>query len=329
MEALLVRLAPVFHLTRITQAFAAVGNVWFVILWTRAAEQERLASPPGVVHASAWPLWAVLLGGAAYAIGLYSFATALNDTLDMRRDRGLNPARPLPSGRMSVEAAAMLVAFTVLLAVLGSVVLGLAAVLMGLLTSGAVLFYNAIARFVPSVGLVSIGLIYGAHMMTPNPFLVFVWPVLLVMAHALLLAAATHALSRKRPVLTGRMLAFAGAGWVFWSGVLLYVGLVRAGGLWPEFVRPYAGVPPLLLALGFIVFAWNKARRTKDPLHAAEKLRRYGSLWATLYGVAWMLGQGYLSEALILGVLALAGLLGMTVLRELYGLAEQPVGFRR
>ncbi|HBS27886.1 MAG TPA: hypothetical protein DEB06_00195 [Phycisphaerales bacterium] len=329
MPALLLRLTPIFHLTRITMGFAAVANVWFVILWTRVVPVERDMSPPAHVHASHWPLWIVLAGGAAYALGLFAFATALNDTLDVRRDRALNPSRPIPSGRLSVETAAWLIALTLLTAMLGSVLLGLGAVLMALLTAATVLFYNAVARYVPSFGLVALGLIYGAHMMTPNPYLSFVWPVLLVMAHSLLVGAVTHRLARKRPALTWRVLLVACAGGLFWSGVLLYVGFMRSGAWWPDWVPLYAAVAPLLLALGFVAYAWHKARLTPDRVRAADKVRRYGAVWVSLYAVAWMLGAGHLRSGAILGALTLVGLIGITLLREVYGLIEHPVGYRR
>ncbi len=326
MEPFLARLTAVLRLTRLTAAIAAVASVWFVILWTRAEPAEQAAA--GSTYRES-PLWIILLGGTAYAVGLFSFATALNDTLDVRRDRTLHPDRPLPSGRMSVEAAAALVALTLLIAAAGAAVIGLPAVLMCLLTSGVALFYNLMARYLPSVGLVVLGLLYGSHMMTPNPYLVFVWPVLLVMAHVLALGAVTHLLARKRPVLTPQMLGLAATGWLFWSGVLLYVGWRRAGTLWPEWVSPIAAVGPGLLAAGFAVFVWNKVRVTADPARAAEKIRRYGSLWVALYATAWMVGQGLLIEAGLLAGLAAIGVLGLTVLREVYGLVEQPIGFRR
>lgn len=325
MDSVLSRISPLLQLTRVTTAFAAVGNVWFVILWTRASEQELDFAPPVFRND---PLWSLLLGGAALAIGLFAFATALNDTLDLRRDRLLNPERPLASGRLSLEAAVWLVATTLLVAILGSTLLGSPSVLMCLFTAWTVLLHNAAAKYVPSFGLVTLGLIYGAHMMSANAYLVFVWPVLLIMAHALLLGAVTHRLARKRPLLTKRTLATSALGWLFWSGVLLYVGWLR-GGLWPVWVRPTAAIGPVLLALGFLAFAWNKLRVTSNPQRAADKLRRYGAFWVTLYGVAWMLGQGYINEAGILAALTFAGFLGMTVLREVYGLIEQPVGFRR
>jgi len=42
-----------------------------------------------------------------------------------------------------------------------------------------------------------------------------------------------------------------------------------------------------------------------------------------------MAGEGRWNEAGILAGLALVGFLGMTVLKEMYNLAEHPVGFRR
>lgn len=326
MDGVLVHVSPLIHLTRLTTAFAAVSTVWFVILWTRASARE-LDFAPSLFRED--PLWKLLLGGAVFAVGLFAFATALNDTLDVRRDRLLNPERPLPAGRMSVDAAAMLVALTLIAAVLGATMLGLSAVFMCLLTVAGVLFHTMAARYFPSVGLVTLGLIYGAHMMTANAYLVFVWPVLFVMAHALLLGAVTHRIGRKRPRLTARRLALATVGWAFWSGVLLYVGWLRGGSLWPAWVHPEAGIAPAILGAGFLVLAWNKARVNTNPNRAAEKIRRYGAFWVTLYGIAWMAGQGYTREAWILAVLTAGGWLGMTVLRETYGLIESPVGWRR
>jgi 4-hydroxybenzoate polyprenyltransferase len=326
MDALVARLSPILHLTRVTTVFAAISNVWFVLLWSRASAHERGFAPSAVTEG---PLWPVLAGGAIFAMGLFAFATALNDTIDARRDRALHPDKPLPSGRMSIETAVALVAGALLCAVLGATILGIPAVFMCLFTTFTILVHNSAARYVPQVGLVTLGLVYGAHMMTANAYLIFVWPVLVVMAHALLLGAVTHRLEGKRPKLTWPVLLTAAAGWLFWSGVLLYVGIMRADGLWPTWVHPQAAVVPALLAAAFALFAWNKARITTDTRRAADKIRRYGAFWVTLYGIGWMLGQGYTDEALLLVALSLAGLLGMTVLRETYGLIEHPIGYRR
>jgi hypothetical protein len=322
-QSIFVRLAPILHLTRVTTAFAAVGNVWFVILWTRAAGPNE----PGRLASSTLPV--LLTGGAAMAVALYAFANALNDTLDLRRDRVLHPRRPLPSGRLNIDAAIGFLVLSLMVAVLGATALGTPAVLMCLLAAGAVFFYNAAARFVPSVGLVALSLIYGVHMMIPNVDLVFVWPVWLVMTHSLLVAAVTHRLSERRPTLSPAAIVAATLGWVFWSGVLLYIGASRAGAVWPEYVRPVAAIGPLALAAIYAFLSWRRVRQIGVGPRAADKVTRYGALWLTLYQTAWLLGQGYMREAAILGGLAAVGFLGMTVLRELYAAIEQPLAYRR
>lgn len=324
MDGLLTSLSPMLHLTRITNAVAAVANVWFVILWSRASPVEH-----GHRSLEESALFGLLLAGALVAVGMFAFAMALNDTLDLRRDRALYPDRPLPSGRLSVESAVGVISLTIIGATLGSVVFGQTAVLMCLLTASAILFYDAAIKHIPSIGLVALGLIYAAHMLIPNVRLVFVWPVWVAMSHALLVGAMTHRLSGHRPALSPPIVALAVSGWLFWSGVLLWVGWRRAGGLWPEGVGATGAVIVALLAAAFVAIAYRKARSTSSRRRAAEKIQRYGSLWLVLYATGWMLGEGYMRETIILGVLAAIGFLGMTTLREVYSLLEHPVGFRR
>lgn len=322
------RFSAVLHLTRITTAFAAVGNVWFVILWTRGMPAEELALAPSspLLQRS---LWEVLGGGALYALGIYVFAMALNDTLDVRRDRALNPDRPLAAGRLSLEWAVWVVALALIAAVLGAAVLGMSAVLVCLLTAMLVMAFDSAAKYVPSVGLVLLGLIYAAHMLAANVSLLFVWPVWLAMTHALVLGAVAHRVSGRRPLLTGPMLAAAGAGWVFWSAALLWLGRRRVSTWWPDWVAWDAAVWVGVLAAVFVVVGWWKCQRAGSGRRAAEKLQRYGALWLTLYAAAWLASADLRAEALILGGLAAVGFAGMTVLREVYSLVEHPVGYRR
>lgn len=331
MERFLGRVSPILHLTRVTTAFAAVANVWFVILWSVRTPEE--APNPSL---DGHPLLLLLLGGTASALGLYSYGTCLNDLLDVRRDRALRPERPLPSGRVSGETAAITVAVTLILAVLGASVFGTASVLLTLALAFGILFFNAAARFVPGVGLVVLGLLYAGHMLVPNLGLRFLWPVWLVMTHSLVVAAATHVLARKVPPLSTRAMFLAVLGWLSWSVLILGVSWARSGqpeggmrSVWPAWVTPTAAIGPAVLGLMFLFLAVRRTRQFGFGPRAADKIYRYGSLWLTLYAVAWMLGTARLREALLLGGLAGVGFLTMTTLRELYGLAEQPVGFRR
>lgn len=315
------------HLARVSSAFAAIGNVWFVILWTRASIHE-----PGNVSLGERPLWALLPGGAALALGLYAFGAVLNDILDVRRDRLLHPERPIASGRISLETALALVVATLVFAVLGSTVFGTGAVLVTLLLAATIFLFNAIAKFIPAIGLVALGLIYAGHMLVPNLGLHFVWPVWLVMTHALGVAAATHIVGRKVPRISRRAGAAALAGWIFWSAVLLAIGWSNAGQsgpLWPAWVSLRVAIGPGLLALAFIVIALRKVKASDSPSRAAEKLARYGSLWLVLYACAWLFGAGFIREGAILSGVAIVAALGLTALREVYGLVEQPVSYRR
>lgn len=328
MRRLLIRLSPALRLTRVTTAFAAVANVWFVILWSYASTPHE----PGFPALDALPLWALLLGGAVNALGLFAFATALNDVLDYRRDATLHPDRPIPAGQISPHEATTLVACTLGTAVLGATPLGIPAVLLTLVVAGAILLFNGLGKYVPGIGLVLLGLVYAGHMVVPNLNLRFVWPVWLVMTHTLAIEGLRHVLRRKTPGISMRALVLSILGWAFWSLVMLGVGWWRSrgeGGLWPEWVRPQAAIGPALLAAAFALWAWRKATTHGRGPRAAEKIARYGALWLSLYACAWLIGQGCRDESIILGVLTLVGFLGMTILREAYALIELPFGYRR
>jgi hypothetical protein len=324
---LVVQFAPAIHLTRVSTAFAVIGNTWFVILWTRANPlQERGAA--GLQG----PLWPQLAGGALLALGLYGFGASLNDVLDVRRDRLLRPDRPLAGGRISMDGAVALVAVTLMGAILGATIFGTPAVLLTLLVAAAILVFNAAGKFIPAVGLVILGLIFAGHMVIPNPHLRFLWPVWLVMTHALLVRAVAHRMARKVPRISRRATLAAFLGWVFWSGAILWLQWRRAGGddpLWPDWVPRWAWVWPATFALLYILVAWRKVLRYGPGPRAAEKIERYGALWLSLYACAWLFGADHVQAGMIILVLAAGGLVGMTILRELYGLLEQPVGYRR
>jgi hypothetical protein len=59
-----------------------------------------------------------------------------------------------------------------------------------------------------------------------------------------------------------------------------------------------------------------------------EKIQRYGSIWLSLYACAWLFGAGLTVQGAVMAALALAGIIGMIVMREVYGLVEHPVGYR-
>jgi hypothetical protein len=328
MRTALLRIAPILHLTRVSSAVAAVGNVWFVILWTRASGGHE-PDPGGV---ASMPAWQALGAGGLSAVGLYAYGAALNDALDAKRDRMLHPARPLASGGLASSDAVGVIIAMLLAAALGATAFGIGAVTLTLLLAAVILGLNAAGKYVPAVGLVLLSLLYAGHMMVPNTRLTFIWPVWLVMTHTLLVAAVTHVVGRRVPRLTTRAIVFAALGWAACSALLFWVGWERSGRptwFWPDWVSPVAAAYPLILVLPLILIAVWKVRQHGPGARAADKLRRYGSIWLPLYGSAWLLGAGHAGEAAVLGGLAALTFLGMTFLREVYGLVESPVTFRR
>lgn len=323
MATVLDRLTPVLQLARVTTAFGSVANIWFVILWVRAIPREE-PPPPLATH----PLWLLLAGGALYAGAMHAFGVALNDILDLRRDRALRPSRPIASGRLHVQRAVLIVAATLLVGVLGATTFGTLGVVVCLVSAVGILAYNAAAKFIPAAGFVALALLYSVHMATPDIAIRLLWPLWLVMTHCLVVSSVTHALARKVPRLSSRGAVGVGLAWALITAAVARAMIAR-GGLWPDWVDPLAGVIPGVLCLGFVAYAGHKVLILGPGQRSAEKVAKYGALWLSLYAPGWLLGQGAWTEAGILGALALTGLLGMTVLRELYTLLQRPLGYRR
>ena len=330
MRTRLARLTDVLQLTRFATAFAAVGNVWLVILWTRGTPDE-LSSMAAEAPIRSAPLVVLLLGGAVAAIGLYAFTLGLNDIVDRRRDRALGEDRPLPTGRIGLDLATIVVAGSVFAAVLGASFFGTAAVRLTVVVAAAALAFNVLGKFVPGAGPLLLGLIFAGHMVIPNIQLQFVWPVVVVMTHALAIEWAAWIIGRRSPAMSRRAVAAITLGWLFWAAVILLIGSYNASGLtdWPAWPNPIAALLIAALAVLFVIYMTHKVRATGPGPRAAEKLRRYGAIWLVLYAVAWVLSEGMWMATGILAALGVIGLVVMTIAREAYHLAHQPMGYRR
>lgn len=326
----LARLTDVLQLTRFATALAAVGNVWLVILWTRGNPEERAALPADAPLRTA-PLALLLLGGAVAAVGLYAFTLGLNDIIDRRRDRALGTDRPIPAGRLGLDAATIIIALALCAAVLGASIFGTAAVRLTVLVAIAALAFNVAGKFVPAAGPLLLGLIFAGHMVIPNIALRFVWPVVVVLTHALAVEWAAWVVGRRSPAISRRAVAAITLGWLLWTSVILLIGSANASGLarWPRPPNPASALLIAALAVAFVIYMTHKVRKTGPGPRAAEKLRRYGALWLVLYAVAWSLTEGLVAATFILAGLGVAGVVLMTIAREAYHLAHQPLGYRR
>ncbi len=321
-QALIIKLISAIRLTRLTMAFGAVSDVWFVILLTRASGHY----PAEEIEVLRMPLALALGAGAVVAIGLFAYGAALNDVLDVRHDSAFSPDRPIPAGRIRLGQAIVVTVGALIISAVAADAMGRLALWIMLLVAGAILFYNAAGKFIPSVGFVTIGLIHAAHMLIPNAQLTFTLPVWLVMTHAMGIAAAVHILEDKRPRLNRSGIAAMTLGWVFWSSLIIAYGVWR-GGIWPQGVSTWTILWPLTAAIGFVMISIWKAGGVQGAA-AAEKLKRYGAMWQALYGAAWLMALGYEMPAAALTVLSVFGFTAMTMIKEITGLSGRPIVYR-
>ncbi len=301
-------------------AFGAVSDVWFVILLTRAS-----GNYPGL-EVSQLPVATALAAGAVVAVGLFAYGAALNDVLDVRHDSAFSPDRPIPAGGIKLGQAIVVAIGALIITVVASAAMGEMALWLMLVVAAAILFYNAAGRFIPSVGVVTIGLIHAGHMLIPNPHLSFTLPVWLIMTHAMGIAAAVHILEDKRPRLGPRGVAALALGWLFWSALIIALGALR-GEIWPPEAPWWVVSWPAVAVVGFVMIAIWKAGGVQGSV-AAEKLKRYGAMWQALYGAAWLVALGFHAQAAGLALLAIGGFAAMTMIKEITGLSGRPIVYR-
>jgi hypothetical protein len=327
------RILDAFQLTRLSLAFGAVCELWLVTLLTRA--------DPRYVHLPVYhmPIWRALGFTAVTALGLFSFAASLNDLVDVRHDRRFSPDRPLAAGRIRTSSAALLSFGALMAAVISASALGEPSLFLTVGVAAGIMFYDVVAKHIPALGIATIGLVHAAHMFIPNWSLTFTLPVWWSMSHAVAIAASVHRFEDKRPFFGPQRILSLVAAWLFWSVVLLGGGALAAngspGGYWPQVARgdelvgsgPVGIVWPVLALGAFLLLVRAKVAGQPGAI-GAEKLRRYGAMWQAVYAAAWLMAAGLRAEALGMAVLAVVGLVAMTLLKEINGLSGRPISWR-
>lgn len=330
MRPMYERLLTTLQLTRLSVGFGAVSDLWFmiVLVWMlEGASVDGIVLDWGVGTGLTW-LPAALLAGLVVALGLFAYAASLNDVLDMRRDAAFRSRRPIPAGRIAPGQAVVITVFALLTAVLGATALGTWSVWLTMLVALMLLFYNTAGRFLPAVGVVTIGLVHAVHMLIPDPGFPVLLPIWLTMTHAMALSLAVWILEDKRPAITRPALLGIVCGWAFWSVVLGWLGWYRVGSLWPDPFSVWGLCWPLGVGVVGLAVLHRKQRTAMDRRAGAEKLKRYGAMWQCLYAAAWFMAMGMPVAALCFAVMAVIGFVFMTVLREVVGLSGRPIEFR-
>ena len=305
------RLIPAFQLTRIPLVLGAATDAWFVILYTRGDARYNH------VPAYEMPLLVDLIVATVVSIGLFAFAATLNDLFDLRHDAAFSPDRPLPSGRIRAGQAVNIAIGSLLAAIAAAIPFGNLALIFAVLAATGILFYDAVAKHLPAIGVTVAGLIHVAHMMIPNYDLAFTPPVWLIFTHVLGITALTHVLEAKRPRFRRFSVTMTVIGWLACSFMIIGLGVMRGpdGGFAPGGLGLRTAIWPGLALAAFIAVAWWKVSKAPGQV-GAEKLRRYGAAWHAIYAAAWFAGLGRWTEAAVMVLIGVVGLVTMTLLRE-------------
>lgn len=317
----LLTAAQLLGMTRLGLVLSAVSGGWLMTYLAFAVEPTAHRNPELQTLGLGWALLAS--GGAALGLGVC--AVALNDVLDRRQDRAMGLAsggggaggddKPVAAGRVSAGAATSVAIAALLVAVLSAGMLGVTSFRLAVLLAAGVLFYNLAGRFVPAVGIVTLGLLHGLALALPNPVAGFAWPVLLTMSHVMGCGLVRHHLENKRPRLRPRDAWGVLLGWGFWSlTVLLLIGYRRETG--EAAVGGEVWIGPAVAAAGFLAAAAWVMRERPDgrpprfvTVLGAARPRRFRRLsvgWLVVYDAAWLWSLGLWWQGFtVLGLLAL------------------------
>lgn len=319
---------PAQQQTRIISVIAWVSNIWLVILWTRAIEAERNAAASDLIGGD---LPATLLAGALVGIGIsvFSLHTEVNpaphhpSARDPGTGEGGQPAQVHPPPSRVSGSLSLIVCF------FGAALLGQQPVLFATVVAALLLLKGLIARRSEAIALLLLGACAAGPALIPNADLRFLWPVWLVMTHTLVAGGLMRTLMRSRARLDLPRFLAGGIGWAGVTLLLAALSIARTGTLWPGWVQEEAGILAGAMAVGFVAFALLRSRKPESRARNEEKVARYSALWPVFYAPMWTLGQGLRDETFILAGLAVFALISMMILRELFGLIEEPVGYRR
>ncbi|MDB5298099.1 MAG: polyprenyltransferase [Phycisphaerales bacterium] len=287
------RLLTLLQLTRMALVFTAIADGWCALALWEAWDR------PGAGAADLWDPWRALAVGGV-AVGLYGFGMSLNDLIDRRRDAQISPARPLPSGRVSVGAATGVCGLLLALSLGAAAVFEFVgggrspAVALTAVTLGLIWFYDAAGKYLVGPGLVTLGLVRFVHALVPSleihpavppaawhPLL---WHPLWLLNHVTILSTVCYGWEQKRPALNAK----------HWGCVLLTLLAIDGTAAWWIGTRGHGSAAenlrldwrlagPALASLAFVAVALRVKRRAPTSREAGQATMLYGLLWLIAY----------------------------------------------
>jgi 4-hydroxybenzoate polyprenyltransferase len=242
----------------------------------------------------------------------------MNDLLDLRRDQMLAPERLLASGRVGPSQAAMFATASLILALLGAGLLGGQSVFVLVLLAAGLLFYNAMARFIPAIGLLMPGLLVaGLSMLSgwPPPVSWLPWSLFTV---CVAVALVLHLVGDKRPRPSPRAIAGLTLEW-FVVSVLLVVLPLQGDALAAQeealgsgwLLWPAGAIAVLCVLLG------QRLRHARSSPRVVDRMIRTVGVWCGLFSASWCMAIGAHGWAIAFGVATALAVAALGMLGEL------------
>jgi hypothetical protein len=296
----------VLQVTRLATATSAVADIWLVALWSRLVERRL---PGGIEALSELLLWCAGVG-----VGMYVFGSTLNDVLDARRDRLFSPHRPIPARHISQAHTLVISLCALLLAIFCAMPLGTRSMTTCLICAALIVFYNAIGKHLPAIGVLTLALIRAANMLIADPGIDFLWPVWLNMTHVMFTAALAYRLGRKRPYLAPQELWALSAGWVFWTLLMIFWMSDRSAGRQD---MPWLWMGPIVSGLIALPLGVWLLQRAPNDRTAASWIGHAAVVWLIVYDGSWFVTSGLWWAAAMMGWLLVITLIGLWLTRRL------------
>lgn len=296
-------LLALLHALRLPLAMTVIADLWLAHF---LAQSER----GGQFLADVGQDLTTLLQLAVLGLGLTAFGSIFNDMVDQRRDRLFFPQRAHNTRSLPIPLAASALSISLLLAIFMASLIGTGSTLITLLIAAGIVSYNLVGKFLPAVGIVSLGLMRAMAYYIPDPTLAFGFPAMLAMTHVIACAAIRYRLEGKRPRLEGAELWALLAGWTFWFLLLVLWVAQHEHPLIDT--HPLFWIAPAIAAgifalLTYRLIAKIESRPVRIIYRVGQSFGELAMLWLIVFAAAWAIGVGLYLPALILGLPALVG----------------------
>ncbi len=239
------------------------------VVVTHAVHPDRIGDPALAV-----------VGALLVAMGLGLNGMALHDLLDQRRSRG-RIDHPLTVGKLGSAQGALVASGGLVMAMLGGGLLGRDAMLIVAALATGVLLYNAMARFIPALGVVLIGLLVAGTTLLGGWPPAAAWMPWMVLAATMSVVLVIYIASGQRPAMRPKVAVGLALECVVVSCVLGVIPMTA----------PQHDVA-LWWPIGTIVLlAVLLALRARPVVRGTQLVRTVG-LWGGLHAAAWCMAVG-------------------------------------